>query len=74
MIIENKQYSEILKTSQDLDELIVQYMSKSVMSDLMISNSEKVRGKMKKIKMTIGIDKSKLIKCNKRLVACGKNF
>lgn len=30
---------------------------------------------MKKvIKVKVGIDKSKLIKGNKRLVACGKNF
>ena len=29
---------------------------------------------MKKIKVKIGIDKSKLIKSDKRLVACGKNF
>lgn len=29
---------------------------------------------MKKIKVKVGIDKSKLIKSNKRLVACGKNF
>lgn len=29
---------------------------------------------MKKIKVKVGIDKSKLIKGDKRLVACGKNF
>ena len=29
---------------------------------------------MKKIKVKVGIDKSKLIKSDKRLVACGKNF
>ena len=29
---------------------------------------------MKKIKVKVGIDKSKLIKSNKKLVACGKNF
>jgi hypothetical protein len=29
---------------------------------------------MKKIKVKVGVDKSKLIKGNKRLVACGKNF
>lgn len=29
---------------------------------------------MKKIKVKVGIDKSKLIKGNKRIVACGKNF
>ena len=29
---------------------------------------------MKKIKVKVGIDKSKLIKSNKRIVACGKNF
>ena len=29
---------------------------------------------MKKIKVKVGADKSKLIKGNKRLVACGKNF
>lgn len=29
---------------------------------------------MKKLKIKVGIDKSKLIKGNKRLVACGKNF
>ena len=29
---------------------------------------------MKKIKVKVGIDKSKLIKGNKRVVACGKNF
>ena len=28
----------------------------------------------KTIKVKVGIDKSKLIKGNKRLVACGKNF
>jgi len=29
---------------------------------------------MKKIKVIVGIDKSKLIKSDKRIVACGKNF
>ncbi len=29
---------------------------------------------MKKIKVKVGIDKSKLIKSDKKLVACGKNF
>ena len=29
---------------------------------------------MKKIKVKVGINKSKLIKGEKRLVACGKNF
>lgn len=29
---------------------------------------------MKILKVVVGIDKSKLIKGNKRLVACGKNF
>lgn len=29
---------------------------------------------MKKIKVKVGIDKSKLIKGDKRVVACGKNF
>lgn len=29
---------------------------------------------MKKIKVKVGVDKSKLIKSDKRLVACGKNF
>lgn len=29
---------------------------------------------MKKIKVKVGIDKSKLIKSGKKLVACGKNF
>lgn len=29
---------------------------------------------MKKLKIKVGIDKSKLIKEKKRLVACGKNF
>ena len=29
---------------------------------------------MKKIKVKVGIDKSKLIKGGKRIVACGKNF
>jgi len=29
---------------------------------------------MKKIKVKVGIDKSKLIKGDKRLIACGKNF
>ena len=29
---------------------------------------------MKKIKVKVGIDKSKLIKGDKRIVACGKNF
>ncbi len=29
---------------------------------------------MKKIKVKVGIDKSKLIKSAKKLVACGKNF
>jgi len=29
---------------------------------------------MKKIKIKVGIDKSKLIKGGKKLVACGKNF
>jgi len=29
---------------------------------------------MKKIKVKVGIDKSKLIKSEKKLVACGKNF
>jgi len=29
---------------------------------------------MKKLKIKVGIDKSKLIKGKKRLVACGKNF
>jgi hypothetical protein len=29
---------------------------------------------MKKIKVKVGIDKSKIIKSDKRLVACGKNF
>ena len=29
---------------------------------------------MKKIKVKVGIDKSKLIKSNKKLVAIGKNF
>lgn len=29
---------------------------------------------MKKIKVKVGIDKSKIIKSDKKLVACGKNF
>jgi hypothetical protein len=29
---------------------------------------------MKKLKVKVGIDKSKLIKGDKRIVACGKNF
>ncbi len=29
---------------------------------------------MKKIKVKVGIDKSKLIKSDKKLIACGKNF
>ena len=29
---------------------------------------------MKKIKVKVGIDKSKIIKSSKKLVACGKNF
>lgn len=29
---------------------------------------------IKKLKVKVGADKSKLIKDNKRLVACGKNF
>jgi len=29
---------------------------------------------MKKIKVKVGIDKSKLIKGDKRIIACGKNF
>jgi len=29
---------------------------------------------MKKIKVKVGIDKSKLVKSEKKLVACGKNF
>lgn len=29
---------------------------------------------MKKIKVKVGIDKTKLIKGDKRLIACGKNF
>jgi len=29
---------------------------------------------MKKLKVKVGIDKSKLIKSDKRIVACGKNF
>ena len=29
---------------------------------------------MKKIKVKVGIDKSKLIKSEKKLVACGKEF
>jgi len=29
---------------------------------------------MKKLKMIVGIDKGELIKSNKRIVACGKNF
>jgi hypothetical protein len=29
---------------------------------------------MKKIKVKVGVDKSKLIKGDKRIVACGKNF
>lgn len=29
---------------------------------------------MKKLKIIVGIDKSKLIKSDKRIVACGKNF
>ncbi|MCB2296018.1 hypothetical protein LGK95_21440 [Clostridium algoriphilum] len=29
---------------------------------------------MKKLKVIVGIDKSKLIKSDKRMVACGKNF
>jgi len=32
------------------------------------------RFKMKKIKVKVGIDKSKLIKSEKKIVACGKNF
>ena len=32
------------------------------------------RDKMKKIKVKVGVDKSKLIKGDKRIVACGKNF
>ncbi|MGK0469294.1 MAG: hypothetical protein ACJAX4_004653 [Clostridium sp.] len=30
--------------------------------------------KIKKMKVKVGIDKSKLIKGDKRLIACGKNF
>ena len=29
---------------------------------------------MKKLKVIVGIDKSNLLKNNKRIVACGKNF
>ncbi|MGV8980742.1 hypothetical protein [Clostridium sp.] len=29
---------------------------------------------MKKLKIIVGIDKSELIKSDKRIVACGKNF
>ena len=29
---------------------------------------------MKKLKIIVGIDKSNLLKNNKRIVACGKNF
>jgi len=29
---------------------------------------------MKKLKVIVGIDKSKIIKSDKRIVACGKNF
>jgi len=29
---------------------------------------------MKKLKIIVGIDKSKIIKSDKRIVACGKNF
>jgi len=29
---------------------------------------------MKKLKVKVGIDKSKIIKGSKRIVACGKNF
>jgi len=29
---------------------------------------------LKKLKVIVGIDKSELIKSNKRIVACGKNF
>jgi len=29
---------------------------------------------MKKIKVKVGVDKGKLVKGGKRIVACGKNF
>ncbi|MBU3171955.1 hypothetical protein [Clostridium estertheticum] len=29
---------------------------------------------MKKLKIIVAIDKSELIKSNKRIIACGKNF
>jgi len=33
-----------------------------------------VSNNIKKIKVIVGVDKSNLIKSDKRIVACGKNF